>query len=450
MNIDYDLLDNSVIVYVDGKPFHVSGGDHRFKPVCDAIHANKLDLLPDLLDINKSLNLQSGLAVKDGMMFFKDDIVPSAVADKFIDFKMNNVPLKPLLNCWLNIQYNEKFKNINKDKVFEILSRPDSYSLTSDGFFIIYKDGDRHSSSNKERVNREELKDTPFFDYSSLDPFYREMFDKKMGLEEIVSEVYGVCSPKLLKLIVEKLFDKTNQILKISCLSHGYAYRDLLSLNGMMSMFEEDLMDSHYVDPYWYKKANTFLKNFTEKKVLNFFRKEKEQKTRYFAQVVDLYDYLKEKVNLDVTKFLTFREVYEFLKREEKKLKYAEVQFNNLGEAYSKLMEKPFELSINTKENPEVLELVFPHNNYQLIDWGQELNNCIGSYGESVKRGQTMVAAVMNKDGKLLYTLEVAQGRIRQFVQNRNHYITNQAHFEAVCQKLKELNLISAFNYSIR
>jgi hypothetical protein len=218
----------------------------------------------------------------------------------------------------------------------------------------------------------------------------------------------------------------------------------------MMAMFEEDLMECHYVDPQWYKKANQFLQNFTEKKVLNFFRKEKENKTRYFAQVVDLHDYLKEKVNLDVTKFLTFGEVFEFLKREEKKLKYAEVQFNNLGEEYLKLMANPIDVSVVTKEKSEVLEIVFPHNNYQLIDWGQELNNCIGSYGESVKRGQTMVAAVMSKEGKVLYTIELNQGRIRQFVQGRNHYVTNQAHFEAVSQKLKELNLISGFSYSIR
>jgi hypothetical protein len=62
-------------------------------------------------------------------------------------------------------------------------------------------------------------------------------------------------------------------------------------------------------------------------------------------------------------------------------------------------------------------EIEFPSDSKRLINWGEQLNHCVGGYGQKVKAGNCSILS-LNKDGVPVFTVEVVKDphyRIEQF-----------------------------------
>lgn len=59
-------------------------------------------------------------------------------------------------------------------------------------------------------------------------------------------------------------------------------------------------------------------------------------------------------------------------------------------------------------------EIVAPKSSHQMQDWGNAMNNCIGSYASLVKQGQTIILGVLEK-GVIKYGIELNDFTIVQF-----------------------------------
>lgn len=64
-------------------------------------------------------------------------------------------------------------------------------------------------------------------------------------------------------------------------------------------------------------------------------------------------------------------------------------------------------------------KIVLPKNSYELIDWGQKMSNCVGSYSSLIKNNNCLVLGV-EKGGELKYNIEIRGGAIGQFYGPRN------------------------------
>ena len=73
----------------------------------------------------------------------------------------------------------------------------------------------------------------------------------------------------------------------------------------------------------------------------------------------------------------------------------------------------------------EVIEnefrILVPFTNYDLIEWSNIMQNCIGSYGNQVLNKESQIFAIMdNKTNEMLYNIEIQKRTIRQFSTRAN------------------------------
>lgn len=69
------------------------------------------------------------------------------------------------------------------------------------------------------------------------------------------------------------------------------------------------------------------------------------------------------------------------------------------------------------------LTLVSAKETWELIDWGNTMNNCIGGYDLAALNGQSLLFAVM-RDGALIGNMELDRnGRVRQLLGKHNTYL---------------------------
>lgn len=63
-----------------------------------------------------------------------------------------------------------------------------------------------------------------------------------------------------------------------------------------------------------------------------------------------------------------------------------------------------------------------PETTHTLVDWGQEMNNCIGSYGNAATRGTSLLYAVRDETGRMLGNMELRpkDGSVVQLVGKHN------------------------------
>ena len=67
----------------------------------------------------------------------------------------------------------------------------------------------------------------------------------------------------------------------------------------------------------------------------------------------------------------------------------------------------------------ENYKIVVPKSNYKLIEFGEQLSNCIASYANYMKTKYCLLLGI-EKDGILTYNLEIRNKNIAQFVGKHN------------------------------
>lgn len=92
-----------------------------------------------------------------------------------------------------------------------------------------------------------------------------------------------------------------------------------------------------------------------------------------------------------------------------------------LSITHSKVAQSDFELNVNKKaieidgDMVNGMELCIPKTNYELIEWGTYMSNCIASYSHS----KNILIGVKHQ-GELKYCIEVNNGKLWQFLAKYN------------------------------
>ena len=137
--VPYNLSDNSLTIFWDGKP-HTLRSDHpNFKLARQAILDARYDDLENLLDIAKSVEnfVEGDIEVKDEVVYYKGHRLHGVVVDKLLEMlRAGMKDSAPLVNFITRLQANPSANSVNE--LYSFLSYK-SLATTPDGMVLGYK-----------------------------------------------------------------------------------------------------------------------------------------------------------------------------------------------------------------------------------------------------------------------------------------------------------------------
>ena len=137
--VPYNLSDNSLTIFWDGKP-HTLRSDHpNFKEAKKAILDARYEDLGDLIDIVKSVEnfVEGDIEVKDEVVYYKGHRLHGVVVDKLLEMLRNGMKdSAPLTNFITRLQANPSANSVNE--LYSFLSYK-SLATTPEGKVLGYK-----------------------------------------------------------------------------------------------------------------------------------------------------------------------------------------------------------------------------------------------------------------------------------------------------------------------
>lgn len=442
-DVKYYVLDQSIVLKVGGKTYTISSSDYRYAAIKSKIVEGKLEDLASLIDPTSHLN-NPDFEVRDGVVFYREEPIPTILGDQFLEYKINKKVFTSLTNFWFNIKRRLTFER-SQEIIRELISCK-AYPITEDGFYLAYQNAQRDQrnfSLNKNNIKEEDV--IHFYNISSAPLKYIQMFEKRLMISEILKEVFGFEAKKLNKLAVDYMFETKHNFLKHNFFFYGEAFKDILMPDNLYKVMEEKLLPiEHTGDPESYESLREFFKDLAiekdgktinQKKVLNFLKSSKNP--NHLMDVGRMYVMLKAKTNMDIQNVGLVNDVetiWAYMTKEYQKLKDPEYDLKvaeNFPEFY-----KFHEQEIGG------LKIIFPKTNYDLKAWTQVMQNCIHSYGESVLRKRCIVFAVVSTaTNEMMYNVEISQGRVVQFKARGNGF-ADATHRKMILRELKKAELV--------
>ena len=135
----YIMRDNSITVFVDGKPNTVDSSHANFVALRQAILDADYDLIPSLISVsNKIENVSCGnIRVIDGNLFYKNVQLHGVVVNKLFDLlKAGAKDVEALMKFIERLMANPSANSVNE--LYSFLSYK-SLPITADGKFLAYK-----------------------------------------------------------------------------------------------------------------------------------------------------------------------------------------------------------------------------------------------------------------------------------------------------------------------
>lgn len=135
----YIMLDNSITVFVDGKPTTINSSHPNFSKVKDAIFNAQYDKIVGLLSIEDAIsNMSSGkIKVSDGRIFYGNTQIHGVVVNKLLEMlKAGAKDVQPLVSFIERLMANPSANSV--DQLYTFLSYK-SLPITSTGKFLAYK-----------------------------------------------------------------------------------------------------------------------------------------------------------------------------------------------------------------------------------------------------------------------------------------------------------------------
>jgi len=133
--VNYILLPNSITLSYDSKVVTITQDDRRYSDIIKAINEDKLDTIPDLVDVTKSFN-KGNYELIDGVIHIDGVEISQELTDKVLYFRDNNLPTENLLNFAKKIEANPSF---NSRKMLYKFLEHNGHPITKNGNFIAYK-----------------------------------------------------------------------------------------------------------------------------------------------------------------------------------------------------------------------------------------------------------------------------------------------------------------------
>ena len=137
--VPYNLSDNSLTIFWDGKPYTLRSDHPNFKLARQAILDARYDDLESLIDITKSVEnfVEGDIEVKDEVVYYKGHRLHGVVVDKLLEMlRAGMKDSAPLVNFITRLQANPSANSVNE--LYSFLSYK-SLATTHDGMVLGYK-----------------------------------------------------------------------------------------------------------------------------------------------------------------------------------------------------------------------------------------------------------------------------------------------------------------------
>jgi hypothetical protein len=129
------LLGDSIVINHNAKTTTLRSGDARFNQVVLAIKENRLQDIPELLDV-ESIFAKKGLQLQDGALLMEGEPLPEALSKRVIRLVEEQMPIDIMVKFWNNLKENPSF---NSRKMLYQFLEHNGHPLTEDGCFIAYR-----------------------------------------------------------------------------------------------------------------------------------------------------------------------------------------------------------------------------------------------------------------------------------------------------------------------
>lgn len=438
----YYNLNNSIVISYDGIVHTISKDDYRHTRIKDALSRKNFDEVKEAIDPTKNLN-KDGFVVKDGLVYFKDEAIPSILGNQFLIYKESSWIFKSLLNFWFNLK--TRVDNNTASQMINALVECGAYPITEDGFHLVYSNTATDQTKSVLNKRNQENGSINFYNTATTPLEYYAFFNQRKSLDDILTSVFGFSAKKLKKFAISKLFDPTNNFLNYTFFFFGEAFKDVLHPDNLYEILEKDLFKVTHADSVSYRNFNTFIKayaiekngTYSQKKIINLINSAVKQPADQLLAIGNFYVILKERMNFDIQNIQfsnNSKEIYDYMNREHLKLKDPETYLD---------VEKNFPefWSLNDVEVEE-FRLLMPRTNYDLKEWTNIMQNCIGTYDKRIINKHCMVFAVMDKNtNEMIYNVEISNKHVVQFV-TRGNQPAKSVDKKKICSFLKEKGLI--------
>ena len=114
--VPYNLSENSVTIFWEGKPYTLRKDHANFKLAVQAILDARYDDLGDLLDIAKSVEnfVEGDIEVRDEVVYYKGNRLHGVVVDKLLDMlRAGMKDSAPLVNFITKLQANPSANSVS-------------------------------------------------------------------------------------------------------------------------------------------------------------------------------------------------------------------------------------------------------------------------------------------------------------------------------------------------
>jgi hypothetical protein len=242
---------------------------------------------------------------------------------------------------------------------------------------------------------------------------------RQNSIKVLIRGCFGNHGKVLTKAVIEQLKDGSG------VLTTGLLFKGILPVDYIQKIVQG--RDHHgFIIKTNIETLRKFFKEFDQRRVLKWV----ENRKRWDSTLIDtarMYLEYKDSIqNIPVDG--TIEEIHNYISKEQRKVKTPNFIFE-----YSDKQLKMDGLIIDD------LRIELPKDSYTLIDYGQKMSNCIGSYAHYVAGKQGVLLGIY-KDNVLTYNVEIQKsGHVNQFYTARNQ----SAPKEDVDKVLNALNNLS-------
>jgi hypothetical protein len=135
-NVNYHVLNDSVVLNYGGRTEVISKTDNRYPKVIEAIKAGEWDKIPEIVEAIERAFEGSGLELRDGLLYDGEVGIPPELNSRILRLRDEGLPFDPLLKFWDNLKKNPSFNS--RQMLFKFLEH-NGHPLTPDGCFVAYR-----------------------------------------------------------------------------------------------------------------------------------------------------------------------------------------------------------------------------------------------------------------------------------------------------------------------
>ena len=135
MQVNYVILDNSLVLNFEGKTISIHASDSRFVAIKLAIAENRLEQIPAIVDVDKKYSAKD-ISFANNEVLVDGKPVHESIAMRLQAFKAEDLPTDNLVKFVRKLRLNPSFNS--REQLFKFIEH-NGHPLTTEGNFIAYR-----------------------------------------------------------------------------------------------------------------------------------------------------------------------------------------------------------------------------------------------------------------------------------------------------------------------